>query len=86
MRVLPLREEDGAAASSPRLLAAGGAGNSRISSDERPKTMRRADLGVRSMDFSMERRGVLRGLEMGVALLTGFLLFQTRSRKLISFL
>lgn len=48
--------------------------------------MRRADLGVRSMDFSMERRGVLRGLEMGVALLTGFLLFQTRSRKLISFL
>lgn len=49
--------------------------------------MRLADLGVRSMElFSMERRGVLRGLEMGVALLTGFLLFQTHITKLISFL
>lgn len=36
--------------------------------------------------FSTERRGVLRGLEMGVALLTGFLLFQTHITNLISFL
>lgn len=36
--------------------------------------------------FSTERRGVLRGLEMGVAVLTGFLLFQTHITNLISFL
>jgi len=46
--------------------------------------MRRADLGVRSTDFSMERRGVVRGLDTGVGLVMGFLLFQIRSTNLIS--
>lgn len=59
-----------------------GGGSSRISSDERPRTMRRDDFGVGSSDFCIDGRGVEAAkLGEGVPLTMGFLLFHTQSTK-----